>query len=83
MQTLRTLLKEQYTNTRRNTPPRETTTSGDTDIMIECISTDAGAVSVSNREYEQRIQDDISEIKLMDQSYLAAFLEEFDKLMEE
>ena len=51
--------------------------------MIECMSTDAGAVSVSNREYEQRIQDDISEIKLMDQSYLAAFLEELDKLMEE
>ena len=50
---------------------------------LEVNSTHPGAQSVSNREYEQRIQDDISEIKLMDQSYLAAFLEEFDKLMEE
>ena len=47
------------------------------------MSTDIGAVSISNREVEQRKQDSISEIKLLDQSYLSAFLEEFDKLMEE
>ena len=47
------------------------------------MSTDAGAVSVSNREYEQRIQNDISEIKLLDQGYLSTFLDEFDKLIGE
>ncbi len=76
-------IKDKYTNPDAIHHHEKPQTSGDTDIMIECMSTDAGAVSVSNREYEQRIQDDISEIKLMDQSYLAAFLEEFDKLMEE
>ena len=76
-------IKDKYTNPDAIHHHEKPQTSGDTDIMIECMSTDAGAVSVSNREYEQRIQDDISEIKLMDQSYLSAFLEEFDKLMEE
>ena len=47
------------------------------------MSTDVGAVSVSNREFEQRKQDAMSEIKLLDQSYLQAFLEEFDKLIGE
>ena len=47
------------------------------------MSTDAGAVSISNREYEQRIQNDISEIKLLDQGYLSTFLDEFDKLIGE
>ena len=46
------------------------------------MSTDVGGVSVSNREFEQRRQDEMSEIKLLDQSYLQAFLEEFDKLIE-
>ena len=44
------------------------------------MSTDV-AVSVSNREFEQRKQDAMSEIKLLDQSYFT-FLEEFDKLIE-
>ena len=49
--------------------------------MIECMSTDAGVVSVSNREYEQRIQDDISEIKTNASILpIEAFLEEFDKI---
>tara|TARA_E500000178_G_scaffold228631_1_gene225338 strand:+ start:1930 stop:2439 length:510 start_codon:yes stop_codon:yes gene_type:complete len=58
-------------------------TSGDTGIHIECASTDSGAVAVSNREYEQRLQDEMSEIKLMSNDYLTIFLDEFDKLMSE
>ena len=51
--------------------------------MIECISSDAGAVSISNREYEQNLQNEMSEIKLLDQGYLSTFLDEFDRLMSE
>ena len=76
-------LKDKYTNPDAIHHHEKKQSSGDTNIHIECMSTDTGAVSVSNREFEQREQDRISEIKLMDQSYLAAFLEEFDKLMEE
>ena len=55
----------------------------DYSYLVECNSDTANAVSVSNREYEQRIQNDISEIKLLDQSYLSTFLDEFDKLIGE
>ena len=58
-------------------------TSGDTGVHIECASSDSGAVAVSNREYEQRLQDDMSEIKLLSNDYLPLFLDEFDKLMSE
>ena len=39
-------------------------TSIDYSHLIECNSTDPGAQAVSNREYEQRIQDNKSRIKL-------------------
>tara|TARA_B100000575_G_scaffold96582_1_gene76985 strand:- start:988 stop:1500 length:513 start_codon:yes stop_codon:yes gene_type:complete len=76
-------LKDKYTNPDAIHHFEKKQTSGDTSVHIECMSTDIGAVSISNREVEQRKQDSISEIKLLDQSYLSAFLEEFDKLMEE
>ena len=58
-------------------------TSIDYSHLIECNSTDPGAQAVSNREYEQRLQDDMSEIKLLSNDYLPLFLDEFDKLMSE
>ena len=51
--------------------------------MIECNSTDSGAQSVSNREYEQRRQDQISRIKLLNPAFLPVMIEEFERLMNE
>ena len=55
----------------------------DNSHLIECNSTDVGAVSVSNREYEQRHQDKISRIKLLNPVFLPIIIEEFERLMNE
>ena len=49
--------------------------------LIECNSTDTGAQSVSNREYEQREQDKKRQIRVLSPQYLGAFEEEFTKLI--
>lgn len=51
--------------------------------LIEVNSTTAGANAVTNREYEQRIQDQKRQIKIFDASYLNVLLEEFEDLMSE
>ena len=51
--------------------------------LIECQSTDVGAQIVSNREYEDRLQDEKRQIKLLDPAYLQIFIEEFEKLTSE
>ncbi len=51
--------------------------------LIECNSTDVGAVSVSNRQYEQREQDRISRIKLLNPQFVPMIIEEFERLMNE
>lgn len=48
---------------------------------IEVNSTISGATSVSNREYEQRLQDEKRLIKLLDTRYVDSFLEEFINLI--
>ena len=58
-------------------------TSIDYSHLIECNSTDPGAQAVSNREYEQRIQDNKSRIKLLEPAYLPILIEEFERLMNE
>jgi len=49
--------------------------------LVECNSTDAGAQSVSNYEYELRIQDKRRKIKILNPGYLSSFLLEFEKLI--
>ena len=51
--------------------------------LIECNSTDVGAVSVSNRQFEQREQDRISRIKLLNPQFVPMIIEEFERLMNE
>ena len=58
-------------------------TSIDYSHLIECNSTDVGAQIVSNREYEQREQDKISRIKLLEPAFLPVLIEEFERLMNE
>jgi hypothetical protein len=55
------------------------TSSSDYSHLIEVNSTTTGASSVSNYEYERRLQDEKREIKLLDRKYLPIFIEEFEK----
>ncbi len=55
----------------------------DYDYLIEVNSTTANAISVTNREYEERIQDKKRQIKLLEPAYLPILLEEFENLMSE
>lgn len=47
---------------------------------VEVNSDTVGAQSISNREYEQRLQDEKRTIKLLSPGYLQAFIEEFNNL---
>ena len=55
---------------------------GDFSHMVEVNSTEPGAQSVSNYEYEQRLQDQKRQIKLLDPAYLNEFVEEFERLVQ-
>jgi hypothetical protein len=59
------------------------TGNGPSDYLhkIEVNSTVFGAQSVSNREYEQRLQDEKRTIKLLNPSYLPILIEEFEKII--
>ena len=62
-------------------------TSGDTSIKIDIGTTDTtsdfSATAVTNYEYEEKIQEELSQIRLLDPAYIPVFIEEFEKLMEE
>ena len=51
--------------------------------LVEVTSDTDNASSVSNREYEERLQDKYRQIKLLNQTFLSDFLEEFDKLIKD
>jgi|SRR5210317_63897 len=53
----------------------------DFDHYIEVNSDDPAAQSVSNYDYEQRLQDQKRQIKILNPSYLPSFLDEFRKLI--
>ena len=53
----------------------------DYSYLIEVNSDTTGAQNVSNRQFEQRIQDERRTINLLNPSYLNTFIEEFDKLV--
>ena len=54
---------------------------GDYSYLVECNSDEDGAVSVSNRGYEQRLQDKYRSIRLLERKYLNQFVEEFEELI--
>ena len=51
--------------------------------LVECNSDEEGASPVTNREYEQRLQDKFRSIRLLDQRYLPTFVSEFEALIKE
>ena len=62
-----------------------TQTSGDTTVTID-IGTDntehSGATLITNREFEEKRQDTLRAIRLLDPAYVDQFVEEFENLME-
>jgi len=57
------------------------TSSRDYSHMVE-VNSDADNPSIiSNRDYEQRKQDEYRQIRLLDKRYLGTFVEEFDNLI--
>ena len=57
------------------------TTSRDYSHMVECNSDETNPTIISNREYENRKQDEYRQIRLLDKRYLDSFVEEFDNLI--
>ena len=55
--------------------------SGDTTKKLIVSSDTTGAVAVTNYEYEQTLNDDKRNIRLLDRAYVAQFQEEFEKLI--
>jgi len=88
-QTFETFIKDKYTNPDAIHHYELTQSSGKTkasgpddySYLIEVNSDATGAQSVSNREYEQRLQDEKKKIKLLNESYLSTFIEEFNTLV--
>ena len=57
------------------------TTSRDYSHMVECNSDADNPTIISNRDYENRKQDEYRQIRLLDKRYLDSFIEEFDNLI--
>ena len=88
-QTFETFIRDKYSNPdgihhyEITTSSGKTTGDGPDDYShkIEVNSDATGAQSVSNREFEQRLQDQKRLIKLLNPSFLGLFIEEFEKLI--
>ena len=88
-QDFETFLKDKYSNPDGIHHYEVTTSSGkrtgngpdDYSHKIEVNSDASGAQSVSNREYEQRLQDSKRTINLLNPEYLTTFIEEFNNLV--
>jgi hypothetical protein len=63
--------------------PTSSNGPGDYSHLVECNSDEDDAVSVSNRDYEQRLQDKYRQIRLLDKQYLGTFISEFEILIKD
>ncbi len=63
----------------------KTTSSGPNDYShrVEVNSDETDAIEISNRDYEERLQDKFRTIRLLDRRYLDEFIEEFDNLIKQ
>ena len=59
------------------------TSSRDYSHMVECNSDETNPTIITNREYEERKQDEYRQIRLLDERYLNSFVEEFENLIKE
>ena len=59
------------------------TSSRDSSHLVECNSDDGDPDIITNRQYEQRKQDEYRQIQLLDKRFLGAFVDEFEDLIKE
>ena len=67
----------------KTTDSGKTSSSGPNDFshLVECNEDDGNPAIISNRQYEQRKQDEYRQINLLDKRYLNAFVSEFENLI--
>ena len=67
----------------KTTDSGKTSSSGPNDFShkVECNSDDGDPDIITNRQYEQRLQDKYRGIRLLDRQYLNTFVEEFENLI--
>ena len=67
----------------KTTDSGRTSSNGPSDYShkVECNSDDGIPDIITNRQYEQRLQDKYRSIRLLDQQYLTTFVEEFENLI--
>ena len=63
----------------------KTSVSGPNDYShrVEVNSDETEAITITNRDYEERLQDKYRTIRLLDKRYINDFLEEFDNLVKQ
>ena len=59
------------------------TSSGDNSHLVECNSDDGDPAIISNRQYEQRKQDQYRQIRLLNTKFLDLFVDEFENLIKQ
>ena len=57
------------------------TSSRDFSHMVECNADEDNVSIISNRQYEERKQDEYRQIRLLDPQFLETFIEEFESLI--
>ena len=67
----------------KTTDSGKTSSSGPNDYshLVECNSDDGDPAIITNRQYEQRLQDGYRQIRLLDKKFLGVFVEEFENLI--
>ena len=59
------------------------TSSSDDSHMLEVNSDTENATTITNREYEEREQNKLRQIRLLDRRFVSQFVEEFERLIRE
>jgi hypothetical protein len=67
--------------TEQSSGPTTSNGPGDHSHMVEVNSDHENPTIISNREYEERIQDKHRQIELLDKRFLTVFVDEFEKLV--
>ena len=57
------------------------TSSRDNSHLVECNEDDENPAIITNRQYEQRKQDEYRSIRLLDKKFVGTFIEEFENLI--
>ena len=51
--------------------------------MLEVNSDTSGATTITNRQYEEREQNKLRQIRILDRRYINQFVTEFERLIQE